>query len=100
MIGWRYQRGSRSLANTIGNEVLNDAPMITNCEAPGTLAPSKVTAEDEEEEFFAEDVDLDILEKLIDTLLSGLKDRNTIVRWAAAKGIGRVTGRLTMDLAD
>ena len=75
--------------------------MITNCDAPGTLAPSKMpAAEDDEDEFFAEDVDLDILEKLIDTLLSSLKDRNTIVRWAAAKGIGRVTGRLTMDLAD
>jgi hypothetical protein len=45
-------------------------------------------------------MDFDILEKLIDSLLTSLKDRHTIVRWAAAKGIGRVTGRLTMTFAD
>ena len=40
------------------------------------------------------------MEEVIEELLVGLKDKDTVVRWSAAKGIGRVTGRLPQDLAD
>jgi len=40
------------------------------------------------------------LEFIIQYLLDGLKDEDNIVRWTAAKGIGRITMRLNEDFAD
>lgn len=37
------------------------------------------------------------IEDVIEELLCGLRDRDTIVRWSAAKGIGRITGRLPRE---
>lgn len=42
----------------------------------------------------------EIVEEIIELLLSGLRDTDTVVRWSAAKGIGRVTSRLTYTLSD
>ncbi|XP_075094332.1 tubulin-folding cofactor D isoform X4 [Nicotiana tabacum] len=48
-----------------------------------------------------EDIDVpDLVEEIIELLLSGLRDTDTVVRWSAAKGIGRVTSRLTYLLSD
>jgi len=34
------------------------------------------------------------VEEILGALLEGLADKDTIVRWSAAKGIGRVSARL------
>ncbi|XP_033827733.1 tubulin-specific chaperone D [Periophthalmus magnuspinnatus] len=85
LASWRYQRGSRSLAANLSMAQSNTVPVSPN------LEPQE------------QDEDYDIpeeVETVIEHLLVGLKDKETIVRWSAAKGIGRVTGRLPRELAD
>ncbi|CAA6656204.1 unnamed protein product [Spirodela intermedia] len=42
----------------------------------------------------------EVIEEIIELLLSGLRDSDTVVRWSAAKGIGRITARLTASLSE
>ncbi|NXM87156.1 TBCD protein, partial [Oenanthe oenanthe] len=84
---WRYQRGCRSLAANLqaqGAAVQNQEREVAAAEA------------DDDEEY---DIPGEI-ENVVEQLLVGLKDKDTIVRWSAAKGIGRITGRLPKELAD
>eukprot|EP01135_Chromosphaera_perkinsii_P011023 Nk52_evm57s2309 gene=Nk52_evmTU57s2309 len=84
-ISWRYQRGNRSLA--IGQE----SEVKSNIEQDVTSGGSC-----DDEDFECPDE----LEDVIEALLNGLRDPDTIVRWSAAKGIGRITGRLSSSFAD
>lgn len=51
--------------------------------AIGTVTNEPKREEEEEEEYF--DVPEEI-EEILDVLLTGLKDKDTIVRWSSAKG--------------
>uniref|UniRef100_A0A8C3C4T8 Tubulin-specific chaperone D n=1 Tax=Cairina moschata TaxID=8855 RepID=A0A8C3C4T8_CAIMO len=84
---WRYQRGCRSLA--------------ANLQAKGSVTQNQMinVAATEAEDDEAYDIPGEI-ENVVEQLLVGLKDKDTIVRWSAAKGIGRITGRLPKELAD
>ncbi|KAL0043717.1 hypothetical protein WJX82_009809 [Trebouxia sp. C0006] len=75
---WRYQQNSVSI---------NDSNFVAAAAA----------AEE------AEGDDLDIpeeIEEVIEVLLTGLQDKDTVVRWSAAKGLGRITSRLPQELGD
>ncbi|XP_070778789.1 tubulin-specific chaperone D [Enoplosus armatus] len=85
LAAWRYQRGNRSLA----------ANLSQSATVAAAVTPEVETQEQEEDYDIPEEV-----ETVIEHLLVGLKDKETIVRWSAAKGIGRVTGRLPKELAD
>ncbi|XP_048222175.1 tubulin-specific chaperone D [Perognathus longimembris pacificus] len=84
---WRYQRGSRSLAANL--KLCTQGPSEQKTLTDGMISDS--------------DEDYDIpegVESVIEQLLVGLKDKDTVVRWSAAKGIGRMAGRLPKELAD
>ncbi|KAJ1921423.1 hypothetical protein H4219_000740 [Mycoemilia scoparia] len=78
---WRYHVGVRSLAIGLGQDK----------ESQGSIKndSSKFNAEESDDDFVPEEV-----EHLLNIIFEGLKDTDTIVRWSAAKGIGRITFRL------
>ncbi|KAM5305967.1 tubulin-specific chaperone D isoform 2-T2 [Glossophaga mutica] len=82
---WRYQRGCRSLAANL--QVCTQSQREPRVR---TQAPDSEEGYDVPEE----------VELVTEQLLIGLKDKDTVVRWSAAKGIGRVAGRLPQELAD
>ncbi|XP_074649513.1 tubulin-specific chaperone D-like isoform X1 [Tubulanus polymorphus] len=85
---WRYTRGNRSLTDNLSSTSAN-ASKNTNDNATAAT----VTID--------EDIDVpEQMEEVIEQLSSGLRNKDTIVRWSAAKGIGRVTGRLPHEFAD
>lgn len=98
---WRYQRGQRSLLQNLQST-------STPTSAPLTVAPTQAFpaadcapavdggGEADEDGFQVPDE----LESIVDHLLGALQDKDTIVRWNAAKGVGRITMRLSKNLAD
>ncbi len=80
---WRYNRGSRSLKLNLDNK-------------PEAKIENGTDMNEEEEDYDVPDE----IEDVIEQLLTGLKNQETIIRWSAAKGIGRVTSRLPQELAD
>ena len=98
LVKWRYQRGQRSLLDN-----LSRAGVKAATEAKLAEKEDGEEEEQEEEDDDDEDSDDDVpeeMEEVIEQLLIGLRDKDTVVRWSAAKGIGRISGRLPRDFAD
>lgn len=84
--GWRYNLGNRSLeANLKVNK--------SETKEPGTVAgkeSANQTTSDVAEFFLIPDQ----VEVAMGEVLCSLQDKSTVVRWSAAKGVGRLTERL------
>ncbi|KAF8672215.1 hypothetical protein HU200_049712 [Digitaria exilis] len=88
---WRYKSISSSLGANLSSS--------TAGEASGSIEQANIDQIDTCS--LEEDMDVpEIVEEIIDLLLTGLRDSDTIVRWSAAKGIGRITARLTPALSE
>ncbi|GAA36522.2 tubulin-specific chaperone D [Clonorchis sinensis] len=96
--GWQYQRGCRSLADNLAPRLLQETPdnieVTTSDNAQPTTMTTKLDPkpEQEEEEFELEYVDE--VAEVIDRLIHLLRNQYTVVRWSAAKGLGRMCNRL------
>uniref|UniRef100_A0A2A4J981 Tubulin-specific chaperone D n=1 Tax=Heliothis virescens TaxID=7102 RepID=A0A2A4J981_HELVI len=77
VVSWRYTRGSRSLAVTLGGVA-----------AAGDTEPITSPPDDDDQDIPQE------VEDVVELLLCSLRDDDTVVRWSAAKGVGRIGARL------
>ncbi|RYE95980.1 MAG: hypothetical protein EOO41_05100, partial [Methanobacteriota archaeon] len=84
LVSWRYQRGNRSLLRNLSAAGVASATtaIASNSKAATSEAAAAAVGG-------VEDEDIDIppqMEDIIDMLLRGLRDTDTVVRWSAAKG--------------
>ena len=86
---WRYQRGKRSLVDNLRR-------VGTSKDESDVMVDGQDQSDPRCDLFYIPDQ----VEDAMDQLLRSLTDSATIVRWSAAKGIGRLTERLPAVCAD
>lgn len=91
---WRYHRGRRSLKENLLSRGDHDKKAKTGADDSLSLLKNRSI---QDYELFAVP---DAVEESIGELIGGLADESTVVRWSAAKGVGRVVERLPAICSD
>ena len=103
------KKKEKSKAEAIGDESSDkkdesttvDVVRKTGIKGQSSSSSSSSSQQQEEHEEGAEEQEIpEDLEVIVDQLLRALRDRDNIVRWSAAKGIGRIAMRLNKSLGD
>ncbi|GAV78658.1 TFCD_C domain-containing protein [Cephalotus follicularis] len=93
---WRYVGRTSSLGQNMSFHASRETDQC-NPSVVVDFFKSEQTSDCSQDEYM--DVP-ELVEEIIEMLLSGLRDTDTVVRWSAAKGVGRLTSRLTSALAE
>ncbi|KAJ8667301.1 hypothetical protein QAD02_008963 [Eretmocerus hayati] len=84
---WRYKKASKTI---------NLTPIVSE-----STSAEPVAGDPEFDSVDSDDHEIPpIMEDILEHLIRGLYDKSIMIRWSAAKGIGRITARLPIDLAD
>lgn len=103
--GWRYQRHVASLAENLSKSTGFTAADVPSPPAASSVHPPPLASNldgnhNDEDDDDAIDGDEESLETGIGLLLQAIGHKDTVVRWSAAKGVGRVCERLPASLSE
>lgn len=104
LAGWRYVRAAEDMASNLSATAAGHSAASTGAPAADAAAtaegaaagPSRMEGGTEAE---LPDIPAEI-EDVLGVLLGSCSDRDTVVRWSAAKGVGRLAGCLPCELAE
>ena len=100
-VSWAYKKKKQSLLTNLSKN-LKTVTIQTNTGAfeAKKLGSGGENEHEEDDLDYYRDVNKANLEEVIDMLVDGLSEKETLVREKAAKGLGKIAGRLSQDMVE